>query len=354
VGLILSTGFASAEEPLLTPAAEPSSPTAAAASPNETAATPKEEKDDRSLRDHEFIFPQFVDSALVATYVGLRLRLGESKIPNLPTAFGSRDLHAVTNWQVLDAGFKLTDWLGISVSVGGHSVLSTNIPSLVYQGASFWYGGNAGGILRLLRSDHTGTQLSLRGSGGYTDGVVNSFASVFATADSPVALRTLVTAGLAQAIKTPIHTYNAEGSFALAQSFGPLLGLQAILGLGWSKASVEPLDLSTGNRPTLSSSGLSYRAGVAASVDFMSLHVPVAVVGEYLLLRTSSPADLIASASRNTTSTLFAGVYYSGRPNLQLGIGGGATLGLGEATLKNGSSDSAYIVLGQLDLRYVW
>jgi hypothetical protein len=86
----------------------------------------------------------------------------------------------------------------------------------------------------------------------------------------------------------------------------------------------------------------------------MSLHLPVAVLGEYLLLRTRSPADLIASASRHTTSTLFAGVYYSGRPNLQLGIGGGATLGLGKATFQNGSSDAAYIVLGQLDLRYVW
>lgn len=305
----------------------------------------------RSVGKHSFIFPALVDSAFVATYVGLRLHVASFDMKNLPTDFGKLDLSAIHVAEGLDVGFRIVDILGIWATFGARTFVATNAKSLVYEGATFDYGGNAGAILRLLRSEATGTQLSLRGSFGLSKGQLSSLAGLFPTTETDVAIADTLNS---QLLRTPIHETNFGGSLAVAQSLSPMFGLQAAVGLGWASTTIEPYDVDAGRRIERHRRGLTYNAGIAASCDFMALHFPLALMVEYRLSRqTSSPGALMTDDLSNV-SGLFGGVYYSGRPNLQLGVGGGLNLGLAPGVTRFGKSDAPSLALGQFILRYVW
>lgn len=310
---------------------------------------------DRSVGGHQFIFPAFVQSPFIATYLGLRIRLAQFRVPNLPTTLGPLSLTAVTFYESFDGGLKLTDWLGVFINAEGRSLLSTNLKSLIYQGATFDYGGSAGLLLRLLRSDRTGTLVSLRGSFGYTTGQVASFAPLFGTADTTVALRTaILTSGPGEVIRTPVSATAAQGGVTAAQALGRLFGLQASLGLGWTTSSLEPFNVTTGTRTKRTVDGVTYRLGLAASMDLAPKRVPLAVMAEYSLSRQPSVSQVVGADELRAISTLYAGVYYSGRKDLQLGLGAGVELNLPPARTAVGTSDRPQFLLTQVVLRYVW
>ena len=60
----------------------------------------------------------------------------------------------------LDLGIKITDWVGIFAAGGVRSLVGTNLRSLTYAGATYDLGARVGGILRLFRSDSSGSQMS--------------------------------------------------------------------------------------------------------------------------------------------------------------------------------------------------
>lgn len=314
---------------------------------------PKDESKNpnRSVGDHSFIFPALVDSAFVATYVGIRLRVASFDMPNLPTDFGNLHISALNVAEGLDVGFRIVDILGVWATFGARTFIATNAKSLVYEGATFDYGGNAGAILRLLRNEKSGTQLALRGSFGLSKGQVSSLAGLFPTTDTSVEIANVVDS---QLLRTPIHETNFGGSLAVAQSLSAMFGLQASVGLGWSSLTFEPYDVTTGARAEKHRRGLTYQGGVAVSCDFMAVRFPLALMAEYRLSRQTSNPGAVRTTELSSISGLYGGVYYSGRPNLQLGVGGGVDLGLAPGTTRFGNSDAPRLISGQLILRYVW
>src|SRR4051794_22701847 len=78
---------------------------------------------ERTLKGHTFLFPAFVDSPFVATYVGLTLRANAFGAPAVPTDFGPSDLKMTGIRETLDLSFKASDWLAIQATVGGRALI---------------------------------------------------------------------------------------------------------------------------------------------------------------------------------------------------------------------------------------
>ena len=96
----------------------------------------------------------------------------------------------------------------------------------------------------------------------------------------------------------------------------------------------------------------------AFELTFIPLKVPVAVMAEFVQL-LGKQTEMDELDHDFSWSSLGLGIYYVGRPNLQLGIGGVTTLyseprrGIGAAgnAQNSGSPTLAY---GDLILRYIW
>lgn len=308
----------------------------------------------RTVGRHQFIFPQYIDSAFIATYFGLRIRLADFRASQLPTENGPIDIEAVSFSQGFDFGLRITDWLGLFVSTGVRSLVSTNLRSLVYEGATYDFGGNLGFIVRLLRSDRTGTLLSLRGSLGGSSGQASSLAPLLSANSAGTAVRDILRGNFGESLRTPISSVNYGGAFTMAQAISPMFGVQAVAGVGWTHTKIERWDPNTSSRPETNIDGVTYRFGGAFSADFNHLNVPVAVMVEYLASRQTSTSQVSGGDELDIAHTLFGGVYYSGRPNLQLGLGGGRELNLGPTISPQGRSERPRLLFGQFVLRYVW
>jgi hypothetical protein len=308
----------------------------------------------RSIGCHEFLYPVFIDTAFVSTYFGLRVRLASTTIPNLPTQFGLAQLNTVTFAENIDLGLKFTDWLGLQGSAGGRSLVGTNLPSFVYEGATFDYDLSSSLVLRLFRFDQIGTQVTLRGGFAYGKGQVASLAPIFTAPDATVALRQIITQGLGQILTTPWTYREFNGTVAVAQSLGPVFGLQGALSLSSSTSTADRFNFAVGGREREHLDNIGYRAGIAVSVDLKQFHVPVAALAEYAYSREQSSITAIDGAQSRPVNRLFGSLYYSGRPDLQLGVGGGAEFGLGPHFSQQGESDPPSVALGQMILRYIW
>lgn len=307
---------------------------------------------DRKVDDHVFIFPAYVSSAIVATYVGLRLRLGSADVGSLPTPAGPLDLHAVSVANGFDFGLGITDWLGVFVEGTLRTIVSTNLPGLVYEGATYDIGGQGGAILRLFRSERTGSQLSLRAGGGYSRGQVAFLLPIF---QQPIAsLNDLLQRDFGSVIKTPFSTYTYGGALAFAQSFGRLLGVQASVAVGGGSFTLEPFDRARRVRDDTTVNELTYAFGIAPSIDFSSVHFPLAVMPEYVLSRAASTVQFRGSGDFDTFHQVAIGAYYTGRQTLQLGVLWSTILGARPFTTNLGTSDTPSIQLGEIVLRYVW
>ncbi len=311
------------------------------------------EGDERRVDGHVFIFPAFVASSIVASYVGLRVRLGSSIIDNVPTAVGPFRVTAVTIATGLDAGIKLTDWLGIFGTAAGRSLISTNLEGLLLEGATYDFGGGGGAIVRLFHSDKTGSQLSLRGGAGYTRGQIATLYPLFST---PIdSLDALLQRRLGDEIKTPFSTFTYSGSLAFAQSIGRLLGVQLSAELGGTRFTQEPWDSVRRVRESTAVDDFTFALGVAPSIDFMAVRVPIAVMPEYVVARAASSAHIRGAGDFDTFHTVGVGAYYSGRTNLQVGLLWTILLGLRPLDGPQGrQSDTPSQQYWQLGLRYIW
>lgn len=303
---------------------------------------------------HELIFPARVDTAVAATYVGLRVRLGVESASGLPSGGGTFDVNTLTVGEGLDVGLALTDWLGVFVTGAGRALLGSNVPGLIFQGATYDLGGAGGAIVRLFESERTGTQVSLRGQGAYLAGQIASLLPIFQIGSAGVAVREALRGNLRSSIYSPITTVRYGGSVALAQGFGPLFAVQASAGLGGAVWSFEPFDLNAGRRDEIRVTGVTYQFGVAPSVDLRTVGVPLAVMPEVLLVRGPGLAQLQGNQSFDTVLDLLAGLYYSGRPNLQLGLIGGTVVGAKPVRSDVGSSSAPRQLSGELVVRHVW
>jgi hypothetical protein len=308
---------------------------------------------DRVIKGHVFIFPNFVASSIVASYVGVRVVLGASDASNVPIATGeTANIDSLTLNEGFDLGIKITDWFGLYATGGVRSLIGTNLKALTYAGATYDIGAGGGAIVRLFRSDKSGSQLSARLSGSYANGQFSSLLPIF---QNPAASAVAALQGdLGSSIKTPFSSVGYSGALAFAQSFGRFFGLQAAGGFGGSHITSEPYIQAQKSRNNDTVDDFTYSIGAALSFDFNAWQVPIAIMPEYLLAREASSATIRGAGDFDTVHTVALGAYYSGRKTLQLGLAVSTRLSVSPLITPQGQSDAPNQTSGHFVLRYIW
>jgi hypothetical protein len=330
----------------------------------------------RMLAGHTFLFPVTHAGPFVTTYFGVAQGVYDESIPNVPIP-GARttDLSLIGVTSTADLGIKLTDWLGVEAQGRALAVFGLNGQSLIYAGGQLNSGGYIAPIVRLARVESSGTQISLRAQMGWLNGTSlqvprllvlarTAIAGAVQNTSDPTAAARDIGAGIIQGgfprvILAGADTFNLNASIEAAQALGEMFGLQAAVAAQRRVLGVTLNDPAAGD---FRESGTRYDmlVDLSAEWDGMSAHIPIAAILEYELnARLAGTGDEELEVEGGNTHTLGLGVYYSGRPNLQVG--------LFAATIRNlrpiagvsvagspGTSGTPNTQFAEMVLRYVW
>lgn len=316
----------------------------------------------RQLDGHVFLFPILQGSAFVTTHVGIREGLARYDVPNVPVNdLEPLDVLLTGVQQTLDLSLGITDWLGVTGYGRAEIITGSNADGLLASGATVDLLGQVGGVVRLLRSDTSGTQVSFRAHYGYNRGrEITLLPLVNAIVDTPqVTVGGIIDGDLGQFLFVPRKESSVQGGLYVAQSFGRVFSLQASGAAEYAWQTRRPFDSALGGRFRQDTNALRVFLSLAAALDIYPVTaVPLAVMGEYSF-RTGFQERVDQDNRTLKNSTVALGIYYSGRANLQLGLGAVRTFngeprpGLGERgrDLESGEPKLSY---GELILRYIW
>ncbi|HKP59909.1 MAG TPA: hypothetical protein VJV78_24460, partial [Polyangiales bacterium] len=366
----------------------PVTPAKPAADSCEPPASAAEAISHRELGGHYFPVALFVPPALTLSHFGIRAGIEYHSVPGFArdlSFFSSgtaqpAHLQTVNAAETVDFALRLHDIVALVGSGYGLARVGANVTTLLGTGADYTYGGSGGVLVKLFRV--AGFQMAVRaefgGFAGQQAGIVELFQDIGAIVnvnirqlamlkdlsqlDLPGRLNQIETAitSATAAMLTPFRGFEYGGSLNMAQSLGPMFGLQLALGLYGRSASYDlpVFDANTATllRETRGVDNFSPRLGVALDADLSTVHVPLDLMGEYTLTRQRQSSDLPDSeGDRVWTDHLFAlGVHYSGLPDLQLGVMGYITLGQSPISGANVQADgNPFDVGGQFVFRYL-
>ncbi|MCI0570425.1 MAG: hypothetical protein L0Y66_06715 [Myxococcaceae bacterium] len=315
----------------------------------------------RTLGGHVFLFPLLQDTALVVTHVGIRLGAGMFAADAVPLGnLGRFDFRLAGLEQRFDAGLALTPWLALSVTGSGNLILGTNLDTLVARTGAAEGRVRGGLLVRLWRSDVQGTQVSLRVEGGVgASQRLTLFRLLDALEEAPAAtVGSIFRGNLSRLLIVPASEQQVGGRVYLVHAYSRGVGLQASLGADRVWSTEREFDPAQNREVRVPAHSVRADGALALGLDAAPLKVPVALQLEYLASwRASEDARLHVRAG--LSHAVGAGVYYSGRARLQLGVGAawdlrGQPL---EGTDEEGQpadSERPSFAFGEFILRYVW
>jgi hypothetical protein len=325
---------------------------------------------DRTLAGHRFLFPATYAGPFNATYFGVAQGGYEKHIPSVPGPLvGSNDLDLIGYTVSVDLGVKIFDWLGIQGTATGLAISGLNGTSIVYAGGNLTVGGNVGPIVRIVRIERTGTQVSARAQVGWLTGTGLDLPrllvlgrDVFSGASGPTDAaatigRGLLQGGLTRTVVHDIDGFDLLASAEAAQALGPMFGLQGAVTL---QRRVTGVSFHNPFAGSVRDSDTRYDAlfDLSFEWDGDSIHIPLAAMLEYEFNgRLGGSGDDLLEIDSTAVHNLGFGLYYPSRPNLQLGVFAAARLnlrpvpGIAGASGSSGAPDAKY---AELTLRYVW
>ncbi len=330
----------------------------------------------RMLAGHTFLFPVTHAGAFVTTYFGVAEGVYDESIPSVPIPGGrATDLSLIGVTSTANLGIKLTDWLGIEAQGRALAVFGIDGQSLIYAGGQLNSGGFVAPIVRLARIESSGTQISARAQMGWLAGTSlqvprllvlarTAIAGAVANTSDPTAAARdigsgIINGGFPRVILAGADTFGLNASIEAAQALGEMFGLQAALTVQRRALGLSFNDPVSGDFRN-SATRYDMIFDVSAEWDGLSAHVPIAAILEYELNgRLTGTGDEDLEEEGTNTHTLGVGVYYSGRPDLQVG--------LFAATIRNlrpiagvtvaggpGQSGTPNAQYGEMVIRYVW
>jgi hypothetical protein len=315
----------------------------------------------RRLHNHVFLTPILQETAFVTTHVGINEGAAVYDVPDVPVGrFGTRDVTLSGFQETLDLGFRIFEWLGLSGHGQAIAITGVDAESIVIDGVTVDVSAEGGAVARIYRNDKIGTQLGVRARVSYRVGQeLPLLAFVQTVADAPIAsVGEVIDGNLGELLFVPTHQTTLIGSLHGAQYFNPFLALQLAATFKYSWDTREPIDPRIGERIQEDTNTFRTELAAALELSFDPLHVPLSLQGEFLMALGNQ--EYFEAPDRSISSSTFGfGVYYVGRPNLQFGIGGVATLsasprrGVGRQgeTEYSGDPTLAYF---DLILRYIW
>ncbi len=315
---------------------------------------------DRTLKGHTFLYPILQEGAFNTSHFGVRQGVAVTNIPQLPLgSVGTFDLSASGLVQNFDLGLRLLSWLGLYGTAEGQVLTGINVPSLLVVGGSFSFRGEGGGIVRIARIETTGTQLSARVFGGAGTGRdLKVLPLVNALLSGSSSLGDVVNGNVGKYILTPKANDTFGGSLHLGQALGRFIGLQAAVEGRSSRETSSPFVAASNANVDQTTAVTSFMGAIGVDIDGQPAGFPLGAMAEYRA-QVDNAAPPLGEATSTMSHRVSAGIYYTGRRNLLLGVGGVTQLNMESVTgqdaagnpAKSGSPSEVY---GQFVLRYVW
>lgn len=320
---------------------------------------------DRKLLGHTFIEPQTHPSAMITSHAGIRQGLLFRRIPAFPLGpFGTRTLMQLGADEVLDGGLRTTDWLGFYGRA--HVVVHTgiNAESILLLPTYSSFALESGAVVRLGRWEESGSQLSLRvgaeASRGYVLHLSALLEEVIASVNqgSAQTLTDVAAGDIAKYVLWPTEGIGGLAWLHGAQALSPGVSFQLSLGARYARYAEHPFKAVEGARVDLQTTQRSAIGALAFTLDAGPSGLPVAATGEWRVTRTWTERSA-EGAEGATLHALAGGLHYTGRDNLQLGVGLETLLNQPPErgfSSTGGPADSGTptTILGSFTLRYIW
>ncbi len=350
------------------PAAEPAPQPAAPPAPTSTQAARRDAEEsarDRTLRGHIFLVPINQRSAFVNTYVGVRQEVSFQSIPRVPLVLSTVNLRLLGVDDNIDFGVKLLSWLGVFGNLHGLVKTGVNTDTLIARGGNYELGASGGVLVRLLRLESTGTQIAVSSSGGYSSGKsLNVYPLAVAIYNAIINLQLPTLANLERALLSNIGNYvlipTDTSTFTLeahaAQTFTRNFSFQFTIGGVRQLTIIRNYDLARNSWIRSRVSTWLFDGAFALTADGSPNGIPAAFMLEYAVIKGSRRSlDLGISAGTPAVKQISAGLYYTGRPSLQAGIGSSFLINQEPVTSPDGrKSASPSEIAMSFILRYIW
>lgn len=330
---------------------------AAAVAPTPAPPQGDDPEDHRALAGHTYLTPVLQDMIPFATtHFGIRQGFVFQRYPRVPIGVGTTALTTSGILQAFDAGVRITEWLGVRVTGGAQILTGIDVASVILQGASATAQVEGGAIVRVFRSERTGTQIAAQITGGGGGGRDVDVEPLIAGVQQAESFSARATSALARSVLVPTNLGTMAMRGAIAQTITPAIGTLVALE-GRRTVNTRTVQEGQASRDS-KNEDLALAFSIATTVDGSSAKVPIAGMIEYQVVGSSSAVDALPSRG-DTSHYAAAGIYYTGRKNLQLGLGFAMALSLRPVIGRDDQdrpapSGAPSLYYGQLILRYVW
>jgi hypothetical protein len=331
----------------------------------------------RRLAEHRFLIPMFVDTPLTTTDFGVTTELGyytRNDAEDLVPRKGKSPREVTYNQgaayirEKFAVGVAVVPILQLHLDADYTALVGANERSVFLVGGHTSYDVRPGLRIRVLRKESSGTQLGLHAAAGIGGGahfrpsglmaqVAGDIGGIAASKKRTACLEASdfgcafpnVDAG--EVVQSSDSIYRGGVSLSAAQRIARYLGAIFTLGVEGGTAKRSLQGMSTTTTP------LNVQFGLAPNLDFS----PKAALGLLLEYEVDAGFEKVKGKSangitaRNTVEhRVGGGVFYTGRPDLQLGLAGGGqflseTLMIGK---KGEKQPQAITATGQLVVRY--
>jgi hypothetical protein len=306
----------------------------------------------RRLGGHLFMYPASIDNAFVQTTFGTRTSVRYERANDVPIGSFSIDVNALGVQESAALSIAFADTWSVGVTALGQFLTGVSGESLATQGAIYDYGAALNGAFRIFRIESSGTQLNVRAElFGLQGGARLSILPLLVAIHNQPRSVVEEIGSFGQFLTTPSSWWGFSGSVNLAQAISPMFSVQASFRLALKRFTQSPFMIGQG-RVDFTSTGWLPQAGVAFGVNPPGF--PVSFLAEY---RTA--AQDVHDPASIAHHIIALGVYYSARPNLQLGPIVFGEFGLPEVRgfdVNGGLTSSVRpkAVSGQLMMTYFW
>ncbi len=322
-----------------------------------TPSCPEPAAKSRIYADHIFQYGTLVDSPMLGTTFGMRLSESVEKVPGYPAGlFGSLNVNQLASSATVDYTQMVFDRLSFFVAASGSGITGSNVSTLLGTGVQYQYDTNGGFQAALINDHRSGDLLTLRGELGYSEGSLLGVGQLASSliSNPKATIQDVLTDGPGQLLLTPFSTLHFGGSVAYGHVFAPWFDLQTSLAAIEYDQTTEPFDVVSNSRGSVTGHEFAPNGAIALTVGGADGGFPFALQVEYRL----TLAWIDGAFQTHPQNDVAAGIYYTGRPDLQLGIVGvGSWLPpLQGATPTGTTASSGYpsAFTGEFVFRYVW
>ena len=319
---------------------------------------------DTVFAGHRFLSIPLQPSALLRSFFAFEQSASVLTIPGFPVrGDGSRfDVMTEGLAERLAFGFKVSELMAVDAFGNMNIEYGPDGPSLLFRGGIFRIGGGVGATFRIARFETL--QLALRPYVSVGNSQLYSVLTLVEGARE-IGDNENVEEVLQSDRGRELLTYQSQrtlgAALLMAWALDPAFGLQSSLGGAWTQDDVEAMQNDYVREET--TNFMLLNASVSLEYDFWLRGLSMALNGEYELSYGRVTDQSFPSGGSRLSHRVGAGVYYTGREDLQLGMSYYSVLGLAGVrgvpaqstqTAENLTSDPVTLNVLSFNVEYIW